>query len=147
MNGLELQASLHELGVRLPVIVMTGQGDVATAVQAMKAGAVDFIEKPFDDDLLLMAIETALAAAAGQASRERTIGDAAALIATLSPRERQVLGGIVAGRSTKMLAYDIGISPRTVEVHRAHMLERLGIRSIAEAIRLAVMAGLGSAVR
>jgi two-component system response regulator FixJ len=147
MNGLELQASLHELGVRLPVIVMTGQGDVATAVHAMKAGAVDFIEKPFDDDLLLMAIETALAAAAGQASRERTIGDAAALIATLSPRERQVLGGIVAGRSTKMIAHHIGISPRTVEVHRAHMLERLGIRSIAEAIRLAVMAGLGSAVR
>jgi two-component system, LuxR family, response regulator FixJ len=147
MNGLELQANLNELGIRLPVIVMTGQGDVATAVLAMKAGAVDFIEKPFDDDLLLMAIETALAAAAGQASRERTIGDAAALIATLSPRERQVLEGIVAGRSTKMIAHDIGISPRTVEVHRAHMLERLGIRSIAEAIRLAVMAGLGSAVR
>jgi two-component system response regulator FixJ len=146
-NGLELQANLNELGIRLPVIVMTGQGDVATAVQAMKAGAVDFIEKPFDDDLLLMAIETALAAAAGQASLERTIGDAAALIATLSPRERQVLEGIVAGRSTKMIAHDIGISPRTVEVHRAHMLERLGIRSIAEAIRLAVMAGLGSAVR
>jgi two-component system, LuxR family, response regulator FixJ len=147
MNGLELQANLNELGIRLPVIVMTGQGDVATAVRAMKAGAVDFIEKPFDDDLLLMAIETALAAAAGQASLERTIGDAAALIATLSPRERQVLEGIVAGRSTKMIAHDIGISPRTVEVHRAHMLERLGIRSIAEAIRLAVMAGLGSAVR
>jgi two-component system response regulator FixJ len=147
MSGLELQANLNELGIRLPVIVMTGQGDVATAVRAMKAGAVDFIEKPFDDDLLLMAIETALAAAAGQASRERTIGDAAALIATLSPRERQVLGGIVAGRSTKMIAHHIGISPRTVEVHRAHMLERLGIRSIAEAIRLAVMAGLGSAVR
>jgi len=147
MNGLELQANLNELGIRLSVIVMTGQGDVATAVQAMKAGAVDFIEKPFDDDLLLMAIETALAAAAGQASRERTIGDAAALIATLSPRERQVLGGIVAGRSTKMIAHHIGISPRTVEVHRAHMLERLGIRSIAEAIRFAVMAGLGSEAR
>ena len=75
MNGLELQASLHELGVRLPVIVMTGQGDVATAVRAMKAGAVDFVEKPFDDDLLLMTIETALATAAGRASRERTIGE------------------------------------------------------------------------
>jgi two-component system response regulator FixJ len=147
MDGLDLQANLNELGIRLPVIVMTGQGDVAIAVRAMKAGAVDFIEKPCDDDLLLMAIETALATAAGQASRERTIGDAAALIATLSPRERQVLEGIVAGRSTKMIAHDIGISPRTVEVHRAHMLERLGIRSIAEAIRLAVMAGLGSAVR
>ena len=147
MNGLELQANLNELDIRLPVIVMTGQGDVATAVRAMKAGAVDFIEKPFDDDLLLTAIETALATAAGQASRERTIADAAALIAMLSPREQQVLEGILAGRSTKMIAHGLGISPRTVEVHRAHMLERLRTRTIAEAIRLAVMAGLRSAVR
>jgi two-component system response regulator FixJ len=147
MNGLELQARLNELGFRLPVIVMTGQGDVATAVRAIKAGAVDFVEKPFDDDLLLKAIETALSTAAGRASRERTIGGAAAHIATLSPRERQVLEGILTGRSTKLLAHDLGISPRTVEVHRARMLERLGTRSIAEVIRLAVMAGLGSAVR
>jgi two-component system response regulator FixJ len=127
------------------VIVMTGQGDVATAVRAMKAGAVEFVEKPFDDDLLLMTIETALAAGAGRVSRQRAIGDAAALIAMLSPRERQVLEGILAGRSTKVIAHDLGISPRTVEVHRAHMLERLCTRSIAEAIRLAVMTGLGSA--
>jgi len=144
MNGLELQARFNELGIRLPVIVMTGQGDVATAVQAMKAGAIDFIEKPFADDLLLSTIETALATAAGRASRKRTIGDAAALIAMLSPRERQVLEGILAGRSSKMIAHDFGISTRTVEVHRARMLERLGTRGIAEAIRLAVMAGLGS---
>jgi two-component system, LuxR family, response regulator FixJ len=145
INGLELQASLNELGIRLPVIVMTGQGDVATAVRAMKAGAVDFIEKPFDDELLLTTIETALAAAAGGASREHTIAAASALIAMLSPRERQVLEGILAGRSTKMIAHDLGISARTVEVHRAHMLERLRTRSIAEAIRLAVTAALGSA--
>ena len=144
MNGLELQARFNELGIRLPVIVMTGQGDVATAVQAMKAGAIDFIEKPFADDLLLSTIETALATAAGRASRKRTIGDAAALIAMLSPRERQVLEGILAGRSSKMIAHDFGISTRTVEVHRARMLERLGTRGIAEAIRLAVMAGLAS---
>jgi len=144
MNGLELQARFNELGIRLPVIVMTGQGDVATAVQAMKAGAIDFIEKPFADDLLLSTIETALATASGRASRKRTIGDAAALIAMLSPRERQVLEGILAGRSSKMIAHDFGISTRTVEVHRARMLERLGTRGIAEAIRLAVMAGLGS---
>ncbi|MFZ3324502.1 MAG: response regulator [Methylocella sp.] len=142
MNGLEVQARLNELGIRLPVIVMTGQGDVTTAVRAMKAGAVDFIEKPFDDDLLLMTIETALAAAAGRASRERKIADAVTLIAMLSPREGQVLQGILAGRSTNMIAYDLGISARTVEVHRAHMLERLRTRSIAEAIRLAVIAGL-----
>jgi len=142
MNGLEAQARLNELGIRLPVVVMTGQGDLATAVRAMKAGAVDFIEKPFDDDLLLMTIETALATAAGRASRERAIGDAAALIAMLSPRERQVLEGILAGRSTKMIAHDLGISARTVEIHRARMLERLRTRSLAEAIRLAVIAGL-----
>ena len=147
MDGLELQQHLTDRSLDFPLIVITGHGDVPLAVRAMKAGAVDFIEKPFEDDLLLTTIEIALATAAGQASRERTIGDAAALIATLSPRERQVLEGIVAGRSTKMIAHYIGISPRTVEVHRAHMLERLGIRSIAEAIRLAVMAGLGSAVR
>jgi two-component system, LuxR family, response regulator FixJ len=147
MNGLELQANLNELDIRLPVIVMTGQGDVATAVRAMKVGAVDFIEKPFDDDLLLTAIETALATAAGQASRERTIAEAAALIAMLSPREQQVLEGILAGCSTKMIAHGPGISPRTVEVHRAHMLERLRTRTIAEAIRPAVTAGLSSAVR
>ena len=142
MNGLELQARLNEIGIRLPVIVMTGQGDVATAVRAMKAGAVDFVEKPFDDEVLLTAIETALATAA----RERAIRDAAALIALLSPRERQVLEGILAGRPTKLIALDLDISPRTVEVHRARMLERLRTRSMAEAIRLAVMAGLGSAV-
>jgi two-component system response regulator FixJ len=146
MNGLELQARLNELGIPLPVIVMTGQGDVATAVRAMKAGAVDFVEKPFDDDLLLTTIETALTTAAGRASRERAIEDAAALIAMLSPRERQVLEGILAGRSTKMIAHDLCISARTVEVHRALMLERLRTRSMAEAIRLAVLAGLGSAV-
>ena len=134
MNGLEVQARLNELGIRLPVIVMTGQGDVTTAVRAMKAGAVDFIEKPFDDDLLLMTIKTALAAAAGRASRERKIADAVTLIAMLTPREGQVLQGILAGRSTNMIAYDLGISARTVEVHRAHMLERLRTRSIAEAI-------------
>lgn len=142
MNGLEVQARLNELGIRLPVIVMTGQGDVTTAVRAMKAGAVDFIEKPFDDDLLLMTIETALAAAVGRASRERKIADAVTLIAMLTPREGQVLQGILAGRSTNMIAYDLGISARTVEFHRTHMLERLRTRSIAEAIRLAVIAGL-----
>ena len=115
---------------------------MSTAVRAMKAGAVDFIEKPFDDDLLLTTIETALAAAAVKASRERTTGAAAALVAKLSPRERDVLEGILAGRPTKVIAYVLNISPRTVEVHRARMLERFGTRSVAEAIRIAVTAGL-----
>jgi two-component system, LuxR family, response regulator FixJ len=142
MNGLEVQARLNELGIRLPVIVMTGQGDVTTAVRAMKAGAVDFIEKPFDDDLLLIPSRRRSRQQPGEHPASAKIADAVTLIAMLSPREGQVLQGILAGRSTNMIAYDLGISARTVEVHRAHMLERLRTRSIAEAIRLAVIAGL-----
>src|SRR6267378_2166704 len=119
MGGLELQTQLKSLGFKLPIIVMTLKGDMETAVRAMKGGAVDFIEKPFNDEGLLVAIN-----------------------AGLSPRERQVLDALVAGRSTKQMAYDLGISARTVEVHRARMLARLGTHSLAEAIRLAVLAGL-----
>jgi two-component system, LuxR family, response regulator FixJ len=139
MDGLELQAQLNDRGIGLPVIVMTGHGEVPIAVRAMKAGAVDFIEKPFDDERLLVAIELALAGA-GRVSGERAVADAARRIATLSRRERQVLEGLVAGHPNKVIGYDLGISTRTVEVHRARMLERLGTRHSAEAIRLAVMA-------
>ena len=139
MDGLEVQAQLNDRGIGLPVIVMTGHGEVPIAVRAMKAGAVDFIEKPFDDERLLVAIELALAGA-GRVSRERAVADAARRIATLSRRERQVLDGLVAGHPNKVIGYDLGISTRTVEVHRARMLERLGTRHSAEAIRLAVMA-------
>jgi two-component system, LuxR family, response regulator FixJ len=141
MDGLELQSRLNSLGFLLPVIVMTGHGDVQTAVRAMKAGAHDFIEKPFDDERLLSAIDQALALA-GRVSREREAAEARDKTATLSPREREVLEGLVGGKPNKVIAYDLGISVRTVEVHRAHMLERLGTRSTAEAIRLAVMATL-----
>ena len=140
-DGLELQARLADLGVRLPVILMTGHGDVPTAVRAMKAGAVDFIEKPFDDERLLGAIETALATT-GQADREREAAAAAKRLSALSQRERQVLDGLVAGRPNKVIAHDLGISVRTVEVHRARMLDRLGARRASEAIRLAVLATL-----
>jgi two-component system response regulator FixJ len=141
MDGLELQTRLQDLKVVLPVIVVTGHGDVATAVQAMKAGAVDFIEKPFDEERLLAAIVMALAGAV-HGSREREATDAARRIAALSRRERQVLDGLVAGHANKAIAHDLGISTRTAEVHRARMLERLGTRHTAEAIRLAVMATL-----
>jgi two-component system response regulator FixJ len=140
MDGLELQERLNSIGFKLPVIVMTAKGDVETAVRAMKAGAADFIEKPFDDDLLLEAVNAALTRA-----REPTRGEAmraAKRVARLSPRERQVLDGLAAGRLTKQIAYDLGISARTVEEHRARMLARLGTRSPAEAVRLAVMAEL-----
>jgi two-component system response regulator FixJ len=141
MDGLELQASLNDRGILLPVIVMTGQGDVPTAVRAMKAGAVDFIEKPFADERLLAAIESALGEAA-RTERDGEAAQAAQRVGALSRRERQVLDGLVAGRPNKVIAYDLGISVRTVEVHRARMLKRLGTRHTAEAIRLAVMATL-----
>jgi two-component system, LuxR family, response regulator FixJ len=141
MEGLDLQARLNDVGVSLPVIVMTAHGDVPTAVRAMKLGAIDFIEKPFNDEHLLASIETALVET-GRAGRDREALEAAQRIALLSPRERQVLDGLVAGHSNKVIAYDLGISVRTAEVHRARMLERLGTRHTATAIRLAVMAAL-----
>ena len=141
MDGLEVQARLVRLGVSLPVIVMTDHGDVQSAVRAMKAGAVDFIEKPFDDDTLLNAIEAALAKV-GQPAHEREAAQAAQRIATLSPREREVLDALLTGRANKVIAFDLGISVRTVEVHRARMMERLGTRKFADAVRLAVLAKL-----
>jgi two-component system, LuxR family, response regulator FixJ len=143
MDGLELQARLNAVEFNMPVIVMTVKGDVETAVQAMKAGADDFIEKPFSDDLLLCSINAALARPRAPKRSEEM--KAHKLIAALSPRERQVLDGVVAGRLTKQIAHDLGISARTVEVHRSRMLARLGTHSLAEAIRLAVMASLAPA--
>ena len=142
MGGLELQKKLKSLGFKLPIIVMTLKGDLETAVRAMKGGAVDFIEKPFDDDGLLVAINAALALAPGPPSHHRESIEAAKRVARLSPREHQVLDGVVAGRMTKQIAFDLGISARTVEEHRARMLARLGARSPAEAVRLAVLAAL-----
>jgi two-component system, LuxR family, response regulator FixJ len=141
IDGFEVLAQLVKSGVHLPVVVVTGHGDVATAVQAMKAGALDFIEKPIGEDRLLAAIETALREGA-QKTRDDEAGQAAQRMAPLSPRERQVLEGIVAGKANKLIAYDLDISVRTVEVHRARLLVRLGVHSLAEAIRIAVMATL-----
>src|SRR3979411_409338 len=144
MGGLELQKQLKLIGFRLPIIVMTLKGDMETAVRAMKGGAVDFIEKPFDDEKLLDAINEAMAMETVPI-HDRESMEAARRIARLSPRERQVLDNLVAGRLTKQIAYDLGISARTVEVHRARMLVRLGTRSVAEAIGVAVMAELAPA--
>jgi two-component system response regulator FixJ len=141
MDGLELLARMGEFGIDLPVIVLTGHGDVPTAVQAMKAGALDFIEKPIDEDQLLGAIRAALADKKPGA-RLRAVAQAAEQMTLLSPRERQVLEAIAGGRLNKVIAYELGISVRTVEVHRAHMLDRLGVRNIAEAIRIAVLAAV-----
>ena len=142
VDGLEVQSRLNRLRVNLPVIVMTGHGDVPSAVRAMKAGAVDFLEKPFDDETLLNAIGGAFAKASRLIGGDREAVRAAQRIATLSPREREVLDALLAGRQNKVIAFDLNISVRTVEVHRARMMERLGTKQFADAIRLAVMAKL-----
>ena len=139
MSGLDVQAQLLKMRTDLAVIVVTGQGDIQTAVRAMKAGAADFLEKPYGDDALLGSIEAAFGR-----ETDLDIADAVRRVATLSARERDVLDGLLAGRPNKLIAYDLGISVRTVEVHRARMMERLGVRQLAEAVRLAVMAQIGS---
>lgn len=144
MNGLEVQTELARINPALPVIIVTGQGDVASAVRAMKAGAADFLEKPFTAEVLLSAIERTLVdwTPSGQVSPESE--DAARRIATLSLREHQVLEALVAGRPNKLIAFDLGLSVRTVEVHRARMMDRLGVTQLGEAVRIAVMARLVS---
>jgi two-component system response regulator FixJ len=143
VNGPALQTRLKRLGSSLPVIATTPKGDVTTAVEAMKAGAVDFIEGPVDDQRLLAAIEAALGEPRNEPSPKEPVR-AARRLAVLSTRERQVLDQIVAGQSNKVIAHKLAISMRTVEVHRAHILRRLGIRSIAEAISLSALATVTS---
>jgi two-component system, LuxR family, response regulator FixJ len=145
VGGLEVQAMLKAVGFALPIIVITGQGDIQTAVRSMKAGAFDFLEKPYEDEALLRAIEAAFATTPH--GHDRQTLDAIQRIAELRPREREVLEALVAGASNKVIAFDLGLSVRTVEVHRARMMDRLGTHQLAEAIRLAVLATLASASR
>jgi two-component system, LuxR family, response regulator FixJ len=140
MNGIELVHKLKGDGFPCPVILITGHGDVALAVEAMKAGAVDFIEKPFDDATLLGAIRTALET--GSSSQGAARADAQARLAELSPRERDVLQGVVAGKINKVIAHELNISPRTVEVYRANLMAKTGARSVSELMRIALAAGL-----
>ena len=144
MDGLALQEELVRRKAGLPVIIVTGHGDVPLAVRAMKAGAVDFIEKPFDDELLLQSIKQALLLRKenrGQASLAQT---AAARMALLTERERQVLECLVAGKANKVIAYELDISPRTVEIHRAHVMEKMQARSLSDVVRLALAAGVSA---
>jgi two-component system response regulator FixJ len=141
MDGLELQQHLIERSLNFPLIVITGHGDVPLAVRAMKAGAIDFIEKPFSVDTITAGIATALSHIA-TAARETATAPSAAKLATLSPREREVLDGLLAGLPNKTIAYDLSISPRTVEIHRARVMEKMGARSLSELIRLALSAGM-----
>lgn len=136
VSGLELQSRLAADGRRSPVIVMTGHGDVPTAVQAMKDGALDFLEKPFDDDQLLDAVRRALAAGEAMQATIAAAAAAGARLALLTPRESEVLDGLVAGHASKEIARDLGASPRTIEVHRMRVMEKLRVRSLPELVRL-----------
>ena len=136
LDGLALQRRLTEAGVTLPVIVMTGHGDIPIAVAALKAGAVDFLEKPFDDERLIAAVRAALQASAAARQKDVAAAGVAARLGSLTPREREVLDLLVAGNPNKTIAYDLGASPRTVEVHRARVMEKMGVRSVAELVRL-----------
>jgi two-component system response regulator FixJ len=138
LNGLELQRRMSELDIRLPVIVMTGHGDVPIAVEALKAGAVDFLEKPFEEQHLLAAVASAIAVSQVAHDEAAAVAGIAARIATLTPREREVLDHLVAGQPNKTIAYDLGSSPRTVEVHRARVMEKMGARSLPELVRMTI---------
>lgn len=139
IDGLELQRRLKQLGVNLPVIIMTGHADVPLAVEAMKAGAIDFIEKPFDDTLLLQAVRTALDRFDEAGQRDAEIARVLEKVHSLSARERQVLDGLVAGHPNKTIAYDLKLSPRTVEIHRANVMTKMGASSLSDLVRMALL--------
>jgi two-component system response regulator FixJ len=142
MSGIELVRKLKSSGKPWPVILITGHGDVALAVEAMKVGAADFIEKPFDDAALLGAIRAALETRPAAPGDSHAKSEAEARLAELSPRERDVLRGLVAGKINKVIAHDLGISPRTVEVYRANLMAKTGARGMSELMRIALAAGL-----
>jgi len=142
ISGIDLLRRLKELKIAVPVIVITGHGDVALAVEAMKIGAADFFEKPFDDDLLLASVRSALREQEGEKKRYAERAEIEARIAALSPRERDVLAGLVEGRANKQIAFDLGISPRTVEIYRANLMNKMQADSLSDLVRMALMAGM-----
>ena len=140
MDGLELQQEIAKRGLDLPLVVMTGHGDVPLAVRAMKAGALDFVEKPFDDEMMLASVKRALEIGRHERSRVAETKAAQDLVALLTPRERNVLEKLVAGRSNKVAAYELGISPRTIEIHRANIMDKMHARSLSDVVRIAIAA-------
>jgi two-component system, LuxR family, response regulator FixJ len=139
MDGLELQERLAARRIGLPVIIMTGHGDVPIAVRAMKAGAVDFIEKPFHDETLLAAIGFALARHADDSRRKTQSDEVRSRLESLSGREREVLDGLVAGKPNKIIAHDLGISARTVEVYRANVMTKMRADSLSDLVRMVLL--------
>ena len=142
MSGVDLLRRLKELKIGMPVIVITGHGDVALAVEAMKVGAVDFLEKPFDDDVLLASVQSALKRQDGETKRHTERLEIEGRLAGLSNRERDVLGGLVAGRANKQIAFDLGISPRTVEIYRANLMNKMKAGSLSALVRMALIVGI-----
>lgn len=144
MSGLELQEEVARRHLDLPVIIMTGHGDVPLAVRAMKAGAIDFLEKPFDDEKMLASVRRALEIGSRSRSRKAEAQAAKNLLASLTPRERGVLDKLVQGRSNKVVAYELGISPRTVEIHRAHIMGKMDASSLSDLVRVVLAAEQGN---
>jgi len=142
MSGVDLLRKLNELQIALPVIVITGHGDVQLAVEAMKIGAADFIEKPFDDEMLLNAVRAALARWEDKCKEVSERSSYVEKLEMLSSRERDVLEGLIAGKANKVIAFDLGISPRTVEIYRANVMTKTGANSLPELVRMALLAGL-----
>jgi two-component system response regulator FixJ len=142
LDGLEVQQRLRDKRPDMPVVIITGHGDVPMAVKAMKAGAVDFIEKPFTEGALLECVGRALATVE-RAEQADLFGEAArANLEKLTPREQDVLEQLVIGRPNKVIAYELGISPRTIEIHRARIMEKMSAQSISHLVRLALAAGV-----
>jgi two-component system, LuxR family, response regulator FixJ len=142
ISGIELLRRLGEMRIGIPVIVITGHGDVPLAVEAMKNGAVDFLEKPFEDELLLGSVRSALNSSQENAARDAERAVVEARLATLTNREREVLEGLVAGKPNKIIAFDLTISPRTVEIYRANVMTKMEAASLSELVRMTLVAGV-----
>jgi two-component system response regulator FixJ len=142
MSGIDLLRRLRERKISVPVIVITGHGDIPLAVEAMRIGATDFLEKPFDDEVLIASVKAALRQKEGETKRQEERAKIEGRLASLSNRERDVLGGLVAGRANKQIAYDLGISPRTVEIYRANLMSKMNAGSLSDLVRMALIAGI-----
>lgn len=142
LSGIDLLRQLKARGSTMLVIVITGHGDIQLAVEAMKIGAADFLEKPFDDEALLGSVRSAMDRLQKDAQRETERADLNNRLASLSAREREVLEGLVAGKANKVIAFDLGISPRTVEIYRAHVMTKMNAGSLSELVRMALLAGV-----
>jgi two-component system response regulator FixJ len=142
IDGLQVQEAMIERGIAMPIVFLTGHGDVATAVKVMKLGAVELIEKPFEKEAVLGALDQAFARLGEQRLRDLRAQEARLLVAGLSTRERQVLRGLVQGLANKAIGLELGISPRTVEVHRANLMVKFGVHTLSEALRIAFAAEL-----